>query len=257
VTTDNEGYGRDTDFTPDSRYTSRFGGTSSATPTVAGVCGLILSRNPNLKALEVKRILQETADDDLKIESETPVNESGDFVNGFSLWYGYGKVNATKAVKAAIPIPEMVIDEEVQARLDIPDASSPVLSELQITRDGIINDIRIGLDLTHTYIGDLRIDIIAPDGTAVTLHDHTGGSKDHMHTVYTVSQLPALRAFVGKYVQGTWTLRVADAWAMDTGRLNSWRFMARVAANISPVPSSRDLYVEHRVELNRRQPVRR
>jgi subtilisin family serine protease len=65
VTTDNEGLGDD--FTQGSRYTEEFGGTSSATPTVAGVCGLILSVNPNLTALQIKQILQQTADKDLKI----------------------------------------------------------------------------------------------------------------------------------------------------------------------------------------------
>jgi subtilisin family serine protease/subtilisin-like proprotein convertase family protein len=227
VTTDNEDLGDG--FTRGSRYTDQFGGTSSATPTVAGVCGLILSRNPNLTALQVKQLLQQTADKDLKIESETPVNEPGNFVDGFSLWFGHGKVNAAKAVKGAVPEREITIDREVQAGLEIPDAGSPIFSKLEVSQDGVINDIRIGLDLTHAFTGDLRVDVIAPDGTAVTLHDHTGNSTDDIRTVYIVSQLPALRGFVGKRVQGTWGLRVVDTWRMDAGRLNSWRLIAKVA----------------------------
>ena len=42
TTTDNEGFGLNTDFTPGSRFTDQFGGTSSATPTVAGVCALVV-----------------------------------------------------------------------------------------------------------------------------------------------------------------------------------------------------------------------
>ncbi len=101
VTTDNEGAGAATDFEAGSRYTSNFGGTSSATPTVAGVCALVLSANPALSALQVRNIIQDTADKDLIISSETQVNEPGNFINGFSLWFGHGKVNASKAVKAA------------------------------------------------------------------------------------------------------------------------------------------------------------
>lgn len=228
VTTDNETMGED--FTPNSRYTDRFGGTSSATPTVAGVCGLVLSRNRQLTALEVKQILQQTADKDLQIESDTPVNKPGDFVDGFSLWFGYGKVNAFKAVKAAVS-DEIIIDQVVQSDLEIPDVGSPIESKLEVSELGLIREIRIGIDLTHTYIGDLRIDVIAPDGTAVTLHNHTGGSKDNIREVYTVSQVPALAAFAGKQSQGNWSVRVVDTWRMDVGRLNSWRLIAKITTS--------------------------
>ncbi|RCJ37335.1 hypothetical protein A6770_14480 [Nostoc minutum NIES-26] len=234
TTTDNEGAGAGSDFTPNSRYTGRFGGTSSATPTVAGVCGLILSRNPNLTALQVKQILQQTADKDLKIESDTPVNEPGDFVDGFSFWFGHGKVNAAKAVKAAVPNSESSFEQVVQADLEIPDTSSPIFSKLEVAQDGVISDIRIGIDVTHTFIGDLRIDVIAPDGSAVTLHDRTGSFTDDIRKVYTISELPALRGLIGKHIQGTWGVRVVDTWRMDVGRLNSWRLIAKVTASPSP-----------------------
>ena len=32
--------------------------------------------------------------------------------------------------------------------------------------------------IVHTYIGDLKIDLVAPDGSAYTLHDRLGGSAD-------------------------------------------------------------------------------
>lgn len=71
-----------------------FGGTSSATPLVAGICGLMLSVNPDLTAKQVKEILIKTAD---KIGSPLEYDSSG-----HSLKYGYGKVNADKAVKEAL-----------------------------------------------------------------------------------------------------------------------------------------------------------
>ncbi len=237
TTTDNEGFGAGSDFTSNSRFTSDFGGTSSATPTVAGVCGLVLSRNPALTAQEVKRLLQQNADKDVKIESETDVNEPGDFVNGFSLWYGHGKVNAAKAVRAAGGGTQAsIVAEEVDAQLEIPDVGSPVSSFLDMDDDGVISEVRVGVDITHTYIGDLRVDLIAPDGTAVTLHNHTGGSRNNLRTVYGVSELPALRALAGKRLRGRWELRVVDTWAMDVGRLNSWRLIARVTA--APAPAA-------------------
>jgi subtilisin family serine protease len=70
-----------------------FGGTSGATPIVAGICALMLSANPNLTAKEVKEILQSTAD---------KIGSASDYVNGHSRKFGYGRVNADKAVAEAL-----------------------------------------------------------------------------------------------------------------------------------------------------------
>ena len=103
-TTDNEqfGYG----FTGGSRFTGRFGGTSSATPLVAGVAALVISANPQLTAREVKQILQDTAD---KIQDNQPdpvLNHTkGTYdANGHSEWFGFGKVNAAQAVARAVEL---------------------------------------------------------------------------------------------------------------------------------------------------------
>ncbi len=70
-----------------------FEGTSASCPLVAGVCALILSANPNLKASEVKDILRLTAD---------KVGSAKEYVDGHSLRFGYGRVNADRAVAEAI-----------------------------------------------------------------------------------------------------------------------------------------------------------
>lgn len=86
-----------------------FGGTSSSTPLVAGICALILSANPDLTAKEVKEILQKTAD---------KIGSPADYVNGHSVKYGYGRVNADKAVAEALrraerPAPVIEVAESV------------------------------------------------------------------------------------------------------------------------------------------------
>lgn len=70
-----------------------FGGTSGATPIVAGICALMLSVNPDLTAREVKSILQSTAD---------KIGSPSEYTNGHSRKYGYGRVNADKAVAEAM-----------------------------------------------------------------------------------------------------------------------------------------------------------
>ena len=69
----------------------------------------------------------------------------------------------------------------------------------------------------HTYIGDLRVRLIAPDGSAYTLHNRTGGSADNIVTTYTVN-------LSSEVINGTWTLEVYDAASGDVGYINSWTF---------------------------------
>ena len=242
TTTDNEGAGAGTDFTPGSRFTSSFGGTSSATPTVAGVCALVLSANPALSAEQVRKLLQQTADKDLSLVTDTSVNEPGAFdANGFSLWFGHGKVNAFRAVQAASTsaAADTVVDVQATPALAIPDAGQTVVSTINVTDQGTLNDLRVSVNITHTYIGDLRVDLVAPDGTAVVLHANSGGSADNLVRTYSVQETAALRALLGKQVRGTWRLRVTDTFRLDVGRLNSWRLAARVArpAPAAPAPA--------------------
>ncbi|MEO0734457.1 MAG: S8 family serine peptidase, partial [Bacteroidota bacterium] len=75
-------------------FYKHFGGTSSATPLVAGICALMLSANPNLTSAQVKSILERTAD---KIGNRWDYD-----AKGYSVKYGYGRVNADKAVAEAI-----------------------------------------------------------------------------------------------------------------------------------------------------------
>ncbi len=70
-----------------------FEGTSASTPLVAGVCALILSANPDLTGLEVKSILERTAD---------KIGNQNAYTNGHSIRFGYGRVNADKAVQEAM-----------------------------------------------------------------------------------------------------------------------------------------------------------
>ncbi|MEG4317515.1 MULTISPECIES: S8 family serine peptidase [unclassified Microcoleus] len=86
-------------------YTNSFGGTSSATPVVAGVAGLVLSANPRLTAREVRGILEQTADKIVDADADPQLgNRLGNYDANSrrSDWFGYGKVNAFKAVQAAV-----------------------------------------------------------------------------------------------------------------------------------------------------------
>ncbi|MEN7550371.1 S8 family serine peptidase [Rapidithrix thailandica] len=104
-TTDNERYG---EGFSNGRFTGRFGGTSSATPLVAGIAGLILSANPGLSARQVKKILEITADKITDFTQDVILGHNkGEYdENGHSEWFGFGKANAANAVVKAQELSE-------------------------------------------------------------------------------------------------------------------------------------------------------
>lgn len=85
------------DGTKDSNYTF-FSGTSAAAPVVSGLFGVLFSINPDLTLEEAVDILKRSAD---KINPETGLWDE----NGFSVKYGYGRVNLEKAVRLAVGKP--------------------------------------------------------------------------------------------------------------------------------------------------------
>jgi hypothetical protein len=84
---------RNRGFNLTGEYSDSFGGTSSATPLAAAVAALVISVRPHLTRTEVQSILRKSAD---KID-----RPAGGYQQGYSLQYGYGRLNAYAAVAAA------------------------------------------------------------------------------------------------------------------------------------------------------------
>lgn len=224
TTTDNEYYGDD--FTPGKRYTNSFGGTSSATPLVAGICALVKSANPGLSALQVKEIVEQSAD---KIEdpSTDPLYNlaKGSYSNGLSEWFGHGKVNAASAVQEATRRlqPQRIIEKEAVAALAIPDFNAAgIASPISIAEAGEVMGLEVRVDISHSWIGDLEVTLVAPTGTRMLLHNRSGGGADSIQKTYTLVDTPALAAALGQSAGGAWLLQVADRASRDLGTLNRW-----------------------------------
>lgn len=77
------------------------------------------------------------------------------------------------------------------------------------------SNLRVNVRIIHTYIGDLRVRLLAPNGTAWTLHNRTGGSTQNLITSYTVNASTVA-------ANGTWRLEVYDAASGDIGYIDSW-----------------------------------
>lgn len=214
-----------------SNFTNGFGGTSSACPLVAGVAALVLSANPDLTAQEVRQILQQTAD---KIVDPDPDPQFGlrkgtYEANGRSDWFGYGKVNAAKAVQAAAQRrTTMTVTRSLSAENNnmtmIPDNDlNGVVSAIGINDAAIVRDIQISVNLNHSYLGDIEVSVISPSGIVVLLQGRTLGRQTQLQTTYTLQSTPALRRMLGQSVRGRWQLKIVDAIANDTGMINAWK----------------------------------
>ncbi len=198
-------------------YTNSFGGTSSACPGVAGVVALILSRNPDLRWDQVREVLKQACD------VIDPANGKYDAF-GRSPWYGYGRVNARKAVELALP-PQQSPISVFKAVQDIPvnDLQTATLA-LAIANTEPIKTIKVMVDIDHTYIGDLVVKLLPPTPTGVapiTLQDRQGGGTDNIKKTFDAVNVPRLAELVGKSPQGNWTLEVADIARLDTGTIRS------------------------------------
>ncbi len=99
----------------------------------------------------------------------------------------------------------------------IPDNNtSGIISTATVTNHGTLTAVSVEVNITHTYIGDLRVVLTMPDGTAITLHNRTGASADNLYKVYDVPQA------VGKDAYGNYTLQVYDLAKLDTGTFDGF-----------------------------------
>ncbi|MFI1255954.1 M28 family metallopeptidase [Streptomyces netropsis] len=108
---------------------------------------------------------------------------------------------------------------ENTADVAIPDAGSPVDSPIAVT--GITGNapsaLQVGVDIKHTWRGDVSVDLVGPSGRAYRLKSASGNdSADNIVATYTVDAS-------AETANGTWKLRVQDTAAQDTGYVDSWK----------------------------------
>ena len=179
--------------------TATLSGTSMATPHVAGAAALYLAGHATATPAQVASALTTAA-------SNGVVSDPGPGSPNRLL-------NIVGSPSAPPSGPRFVNTTDYPIR-DFTTVESP------ITVTGVPGNapstLRAEVHIQHTYIGDLQVQLIAPDGTAYTLKAYgTGGSTDNISTTYTVNAS-------SEVANGTWTLRVSDNASLDTGYINSW-----------------------------------
>lgn len=135
-------------YNNDTTPNTYWGGTSQATPLVAGIASLIFAQNPSLTPLQVRTILQSTAVDEIGNPSED--------VAGFDVYMGFGRVNAFQALQEAtiLGISDNNFRQEFQLINPIQN------NELQVYSNG-------------NFVGTFTISVSSIDGKQLSLFTKT------------------------------------------------------------------------------------
>jgi subtilisin-like proprotein convertase family protein len=241
---------------PSCNYTNSFNGTSSAAPNTAGVVSLILSANPNLSYRDVRHILASTSTkvDSTNAQVKLPLPD-GEFVAhpgwvknkaGFehNNFYGFGRVNAGKAVEMAksykanlgtakmsewtgigvyaekpAKLTDTVADNSAKGvEFSINVADDIVLEGAQFRFTVANSEITMndGKEFHSTAGSDLAIEVTSPQGTrSVLLSSRQAlllpAAGANFYPGYILKDSVMLsHAFYGEKAKGTWKIKVLD-----------------------------------------------
>ncbi|MGB3144221.1 MAG: reprolysin-like metallopeptidase [Maribacter sp.] len=136
--------------------------------------------------------------------------------------------------------------------LTISSSGTPVVrSTITFFEDLPLADINVNINLEHTFLGDLVINLISPSGTSVALVSSSCGEFDDITATFDddanvfscgnepaingrVRPLGALSSFNGESILGEWTLEIRDNATSDGGRLNSFSLEVCVEGDFRP-----------------------
>jgi hypothetical protein len=187
----------------------------------------------------VKHILATTADQiDSSIAATTLTLGNGTYTaepawltNGashkFHNYYGFGRVNVANAVAAAKTYIAGSLGTFTTTNWElntvntaIPDNSITGASNTITTSNNkIIEAVQIKVNLTHTYTGDIAIELTSPFGTKSVLftpYNAFDNSNDLTNMILLSN------VFYGENTLGNWTIKVIDADQYSTGTLTDW-----------------------------------
>jgi subtilisin family serine protease len=177
--------------------TDTISGTSMASPHVAGAAAVYLGLNPSA-----------TTDD---VAAWVTGNAAADRVSDTQ---GSPNLLLYTGTEEGGPEPSDCAQTN-STPLAIADRAT-VNSTLAVACDGNARATsKVSVNITHTYRGDLAIYLIAPDGTSYQLKASSYDGTDNLVASYAVN-------LSSETASGTWTLRITDAYAGDSGTLNSW-----------------------------------
>ena len=209
-------------------------GTSSAAPMVSGVIALMLEANSALTARDVKHILATTAvqvDSSFSATAINGIDYVGWVTNGaglkFHSWYGFGGIDATAAVNAAISYTAGSLGSQSFTSWNNSSSGSVSLGEATLTTfaltetgSGTIEHTNVALRISHSAPNHLGFRLESPSGTVSTLLPPLTALSTALSTSNWI-YLPT-NAFYGESKAGTWKLHIYDHFGGTSGTIAQW-----------------------------------
>lgn len=230
----NNGGDAGTDYPGQPDYTRCFNGTSAATPEVSGAAALVIEANPSLSWRAVRWLLATTARRTDPTDPDWTNNGAGYPVNHK---YGFGVVNVAAATAAArawdggVPLvgPQRTFTVSGTPQLAIPDNSPNfVTTTLAVNASGLsgVEFVDVTITSDHPQFGELGLALVSPSNT-VSLLAVPHSCVANEAAVPCGPMLASGNRFgvarlLGEPANGTWTLRVLDQGAGNSGTIQSW-----------------------------------
>lgn len=221
-------------------YRHDFSGTSASTPMVSGVVALMLGANPSLTWRDVRIILARSARRNSPGDPGWQANAAGRPVHPY---FGFGVADAEAAVRMSQGWTSVGGSESLKScpyvragaavfPKSIPDGGATVSDVVEVGAECAISQlefVEIFFTATHTYSGDLRVELLRPDTGApvVVLASERGcGSEVAQDPCgpYSDWRFGSARN-LDEPAAGQWQLRVSDQLPDDEGVWNSWRLV--------------------------------
>jgi bacillolysin len=145
--------------------------------------------------------------------------------NQMSSFFDKGDLQRLQAASSAGPAqPSQALDAGQPVHVEKSESpNAPIqdfqttTSQIQVGDDATVDNLKLNVDINHTWRGDLVATLTSPSGKSVTFSNREGGSADNIKGTFDLSE-----AFKGESAKGTWTLSVSDQAGADQGTLNSW-----------------------------------
>ncbi|MDH0170885.1 S8 family serine peptidase [Stenotrophomonas sp. GD04145] len=213
-------------------YTAKMNGTSASAPMVSGVAALVLETNPNLTYRDVKYILATTATRNHPNQPAVTLADGRTLVPGwtvnaanraYSNWYGFGVVNAARAVEVAENFQSLgpLVDSgwrNTTRRVAIGNTSAAA-ARLTVQLANVarnVESVQLGFRVSHSNTRQLQFVLVSPSGTRsvvqpafTSIGSGLSGSVAIQRN-FTSWDLLSSNAFLDETGNGTWTLEVTD-----------------------------------------------
>lgn len=151
-------------------------------------------------------------------------------ISDFSSVFDFTTANEVCDMYVSTDIPKSIPDND----------PGGVSSTIIVTENKLITNIKVTVNINHTYDKDLSLELTSPTGITILLSVGNGGEgNNYTNTIFDDSAensiVDGLAPFLGTFrpqiplsylnnttSQGDWTLKVVDSGEADTGTIDSW-----------------------------------